>query len=281
MEKELIASKKARFDRDLEEMDYRTNTRQTHKRISTMNEKIEERSNEVINQNDKLLISTQSKSKAFLKHYVKVSRGKSKISKLKIERTHEPFTFEEFDEAIKTMHEEKAPGPDGIFFEFVSHLDIKAALVLLTFFNFVLKYGIPSIWRKAIIIPILKTEKPPDRLDSYRPVALTSILCKIYEKMIIARLNKHLRQEKIIDSSQGAFQPHKSSIDQVAFICQRIQDNFNDGLNTVAVFVDFKAAYDLVSRNIVIQKLAKMETPGEILYAIKDFLSQIYICSMP
>lgn len=99
-----------------------------HKRISTINERIEERSNEAIQQNDKLLTST--KAKAFLKHYLKVSSSKSRIKKLGLKRTHEPFSFDEFEEQ-QTIHEEKSPDPDGIFFGFISHLDI------------------PSIWRKA------------------------------------------------------------------------------------------------------------------------------------
>lgn len=177
------------------------------------------------------------------------------------------------NDAVKTLDKEKAPGPDGILAEFILKLDFNAAVV----FKFVLLNGIPSIWRKAFIIPILEKAKPSNELKSYRPIALTSILCKLYEKMVMARLTNHLRENRIIDPAQGAFQMHKSSIDQAAFLCQTIHDNMNNHLVTLATFVDFRAAYDLVSRDILIQKLIKTNVPGGLIHTIRNFLCQRFI----
>lgn len=129
LEKEIKQSKKCRFEDDLKTMNYRTNASHTHRRISTINEKIQERSNEAINQNGKILTSNKAKSKAFLNHYLKVSSGKSKIRKLKPQQKPEPFTFNELQDAAKMMEENKAPGPDGIQFEFIKHLDTAYDLV--------------------------------------------------------------------------------------------------------------------------------------------------------
>lgn len=46
LEKEIQHSKKCRFEDDLETLNFRTNASHTHRRISTINEKIQERSNE-------------------------------------------------------------------------------------------------------------------------------------------------------------------------------------------------------------------------------------------
>jgi hypothetical protein len=91
------------------------------------------------------------------------------------------------------------------------------------------------------------------------------------------KLNRNVMKSKILDPAQGAFQSHKSSIDQVGFICQRIQDGFNSKMSTLAVFVDFKAAYDLVSRNILIKKLTANKIEGGIVRAVRDFLCQRFI----
>lgn len=80
-----------------------------------------------------------------------------------------------------------------------------------------------------------------------------------------------------MNSAQGAFQPHRSSTDLATFLCQQIQNNFNANLTTIVTFVDFRAAYDLVSRDILIDKLSIMNTPNYILYAIHDFLCQRFI----
>ncbi len=63
--------------------------------------------------------------------------------------------------------------------------------------------------------------------------------------MIMNRLKKEFRTKEILHPAQGAFLEHKSSIDQVAFLCQRIQDGLNDKLTTLVTFIDLKAAYDL------------------------------------
>ena len=79
-----------------------------------MNEDISERTNEVIEQNGRMLTSNKQKAKAFLKHYTKISSGKGNILKLEGKRKISEFTLEEFQEATKNLSNEKSPGPDGI-----------------------------------------------------------------------------------------------------------------------------------------------------------------------
>lgn len=95
--------------------------------------------------------------------------------------------------------------------------------------------------------------------------------------MLMNRLDIFLRKEKILDPSQGAFQSQKSAIDQVAFLSQKVQDGFNEKKTSLGVFVDFKAAYDLVSRPKLISKLESMKTSNEITVAVRDFLCQRFI----
>ena len=47
---------------------------------------------------------------------------------------------------------------------------------------------LPKEWKHAVIIPIVKPGKQADSPSSYRPIALTSVLCKIMERMITDRL---------------------------------------------------------------------------------------------
>lgn len=48
--------------------------------------------------------------------------------------------------------------------------------------------SLPKEWKHAVIIPIVKPGKKPDNPSSYRPIALTSVLCKIMERMVTDRL---------------------------------------------------------------------------------------------
>ena len=63
----------------------------------------------------------------------------------------------------------------------------------------------PISWKQVIINPLLKKRKNPKDVRSYRPVALTNILCKIFENMTNKRLAWYLEKEKKIDNRQFGF----------------------------------------------------------------------------
>ncbi len=57
-------------------------------------------------------------------------------------------------------------------------------------FNHIQNEGsLPEDWKSAIVIPVVKPGKDATQSNSYRPIALTSTLCKVMEKMIVRRLN--------------------------------------------------------------------------------------------
>jgi hypothetical protein len=98
------------------------------------------------------------------------------------------FSEEELKEAIRNTKTKKQPGPDNIFPEFIYNLGPKATNILMTIYNKLWnsKDNLPDEWKKAIIIPILNPGKPANLISSYRPIALTSVLVKIQERMILA-----------------------------------------------------------------------------------------------
>ena len=68
---------------------------------------------------------------------------------------------------------------------------------LLNMYNKIWKEGeIPKSWKHATIIPLLKEGKDPKDVWSYKPVTLTNILCKIFERMVNKRLVWYLEKEK-------------------------------------------------------------------------------------
>jgi hypothetical protein len=65
---------------------------------------------------------------------------------------------------------------------------------MLDTFNKSWREGVcPQSWRDAVIVPILKPGKPQGQLDSYRPIAFTSCLAKVMERMVAKRL-QHLAE---------------------------------------------------------------------------------------
>ena len=72
---------------------------------------------------------------------------------------------------------------------------------------------ISKTWKHAIISQLLKEEKDSKVVRSYRPLALTNILCKIFERMTNKWLVWYLEREKKIDDRQFGFRKQRSTID--------------------------------------------------------------------
>ncbi|GFY33924.1 hypothetical protein TNCV_4596321 [Trichonephila clavipes] len=69
---------------------------------------------------------------------------------------HRNFSISELREAVGHIRCAKSSGPDNFHPEFLKHLGCNALSVLLTLYNHSWKYGVPAIWKKAIVVPILK-----------------------------------------------------------------------------------------------------------------------------
>ncbi|GFS79338.1 probable RNA-directed DNA polymerase from transposon BS [Trichonephila clavipes] len=187
---------------------------------------------------------------------------------------HRNFSISELREAVGHIRCAKSPGPDNFYPEFLKHLGCNALSVLLTLYNHSWKYGVPAIWKKAIVVPIPKKNKPLDDLNSYRPISLTSILSKVMERMITSRLDWYLETNNLLTSSQAGFRKCQSTNQQVVFLGQSIKDALDQRYSALALFVDFEAAFDKVWRLKCIQKLQTLGVCNNMLMGIRNFISQ-------
>ena len=86
-----------------------------------------------------------------------------------------PFTMAELQAALNRAKLGKAEGADGISNEMLRHLGHSGKQIHLDILNRSwLEKAVPTDWRRATVIPILKPGKPPTKPGSYRPISLTS-----------------------------------------------------------------------------------------------------------
>ena len=83
---------------------------------------------------------------------------------------------------------------------------------------------IPKIWKHPTITPLLNEGKDPIDVRSYRPVALTNILCKIFERIASKRLVWYMEKEKKINGRHFDFRKQRSTIDPISKITTKILD---------------------------------------------------------
>ena len=86
--------------------------------------------------------------------------------------------------ALKALNPTKSPGPDGVHPKVLRELAEQLQYPLCKLFNRSLKEGkIPTRWKEAEVRPIFKKGKKTAP-GNYRPVSLTSVMCKILEGFI-------------------------------------------------------------------------------------------------
>ena len=155
----------------------------------------------------------------------------------------------------------------------LKHLPDDCLKIILKLFNCIWSCGkLPQDWKHAKILAFLKPDKTPSDPSSYRPISLTSCLCKLLEKIVTKRLTFYLEENKILTNLQTGFRKGRSTIDQI----MKLQDTINKfnltrGF-TVGVFIDFEKAYDMIWRTGLMAKLKRIGINGNLFAFIKNFL---------
>ena len=177
----------------------------------------------VLKMNGNLISDPKAVSDIFAGHFAKVSsrNPESPYHQMRMReesffldftaRTSEsynmPFTMKEFLFAL-SKSKNSAPGADDILYDMIKNSSYNTKVFILSILNRIFKASeFPSMWEIALILPFLKPGKDSSIPSSYRPIALTSCLCKLMEKMVNARLVWFLERKGVISSAQCGFRP--------------------------------------------------------------------------
>ena len=122
----------------------------------------------------------------------------------------------------------------------------------------------PESWELATVIPIPKPGKDHAEPNSYRPIALTSCLCKTLERMINVRLVWYLESNNLISPVQSGFRSERSTNDNLVRLETFIRDAFVAKEHVVAVFFDLEKAYDTTWRHGIMRDLHDLGIRGRL-----------------
>ncbi|GFU18926.1 reverse transcriptase domain-containing protein [Trichonephila clavipes] len=87
-------------------------------------------------------------------------------------------------------------------------LEILQKKELLEIFNISWATGkLPKIWKLSTVFPILKPNKNASECKNYRPISLTSTLCKLMERVIHRRFMNGLIENKNFTSIKRLSEP--------------------------------------------------------------------------
>ena len=100
---------------------------------------------------------------------------------------------------MKKLNNKPSAGIDNISNKIIKKLPLHTKETLVKLFNqSLVQSTIPAAWKTAVIKMIPKKSVELDNPKSYRPISMISCLGKLLEKLILSRIQNHLKKHKII-----------------------------------------------------------------------------------
>ena len=129
---------------------------------------------------------------------------------------------------------------------------------------------LPSDWKKAIVVPIYKGGARWV-VTNYRPISLTSVVCKQMEHVIAGYMRQVWDKNDLLYDGRRGFRPGYSCESQVITVCQDIADFLDEGVIIDAIIIDFSKAFDLVPHDRLLMKLAASGVDSSIVVGVREF----------
>ena len=183
------------------------------------------------------------------------------------------FAEQDIIDAIDELSNTSSSGPDGLAAVFLKKCKTSIAKPLFSLWRDCLDKGItPAKLKEAHIIPIHKGGHQGVAAN-YRPIALTSHLVKIFEKVIRNKIVEFFQDNDLFNNTQHGFTIGRSCLSQLLAYHDRVLSIIENGLNVDTVYLDFAKAFDKVDHQIVLKKLSILGVRGKMLSWIESFLT--------
>ncbi len=148
--------------------------------------------------------------------------------------------------ALKRVNVRKAARPDGITGRVLRSCADQLAGLFTSIFNESLATSvIPTAFKKSVIIPVPKNNKP-SCLNDYRPVALTSIVMKVFERLVKSHICSSI--PVTLDPLQFAYRPNRSTDDAISHVLHSSLTHIdsNNGNYVRLLFIDYSSAFNTI-----------------------------------
>ncbi|KAL4149357.1 hypothetical protein QTP88_003319 [Uroleucon formosanum] len=169
-----------------------------------------------------------------------------------------------------------ASGLNNILPIMLKPLPSNALTYFLSIMNNILSSNqVSPSWTSYRIIPILK----PNSNDSFRPIALSFSLCKVFEYMLKTRLDWWLESNSVLPANLFAFRKGLGTMECFSTFIGNIYHAFNNKEFLVATFADIRGAFDSVNIPTLITHLLSLNVPSEfcnVLSALSNFRKLVF-----
>ena len=186
------------------------------------------------------------------------------------------ITRSDIRKVVSNLEVNKAMGPDGVSGRLIKECQEQLLEPILDLVRTSINMGqVPVEWKRANVVPIYKSGCRMEPLN-YRPVSLTSIVCKICEEVIKTKWCEFLEGEEILSEKQFGFRKGKSCVSNLLCFYSRVVDILQRRDGWVdCVYLDLKKAFDKVPHNRLMWKLRNIGgIKGKLEEWMRNYLTE-------
>lgn len=174
---------------------------------------------------------------------------------------------------INSLPNKCSTGLDEIPTHFVKSCSDVLSPVIAEAFNQSIIHGkFPDPLKVAVVIPVPK-KGSTHSITNFRPIALLSIVSKIFEKIMVDKLNVFLDKHHVLGRFQHGFRRGHSTESALVNLIQHVNDACDKNEFVVLVSFDLSRAFDTLHPPFVSDKVARVGLRGRINDWILSFLT--------
>ena len=150
--------------------------------------------------------------------------------------------------------------PLGMFPLFLKRTaDVLATRPSVVFRRLVRLGSFPACWRQANVTPIPKGP-PSSSAANYRPISITSVLSKVFERLVSVRLGRFMERSGVVPTTQFAYRKGLGTCDALLCVSHTLQSALESGQEARIVQIDVSPAFDRVNHQGILYKLCKVKS---------------------
>ena len=179
---------------------------------------------------------------------------------------------EKVKERLESLNPHKSPGQDGLHPRVLKELSNEISKPLAIIMQKSLdEHTLPQNWKDAHVSPIFK-KGSKSSMTNYRPISLTSVICKQMEAIIKDHLMEYIAENEILTNFQHGFVPGRSRATQLLECVDYWTDMLDQGHSVDTIYLDFAKAFDSVPHERLLEKAKGYGIRGDILQWIRLFI---------
>ena len=194
------------------------------------------------------------------------------------ESEHFKFSDEDIVSAITSIPHNSASGPDGVPSILLKNCAKELCCPIRIIWEESFECGtVPKFYKETHITPIFK-KGDRARAANYRPVALTSHIIKVYERVLRGVMVDFIEKNQLLCDNQHGFRSGRSCLTQLLSHVDDIVQGLVNNADTDAIYLDFAKAFDKVDHRLLLLKMKRMGFHEKLIKWIESFLTNRKQC---